>query len=86
VARPLSGGLAHVDAPGLEVDVGVQHQFQRHRLRPQLAADLEAKLVVVVHLFLVGNGFHPQGLGQDPGLVLQDCAVHALLERLEINR
>ena len=33
---------------GLEVDFGAHHQFERHRLRPELAANLDADHVVMI--------------------------------------
>ncbi|MNE98999.1 hypothetical protein D3C80_1976070 [compost metagenome] len=49
---------------GFQVQVGLQHQAQRHRLGPEIAFDLETQRVVV-HL---GRrpGAHSQAVAQDP--------------------
>ena len=35
---------------GLEVDLGADQELERHRLRPELAADLDADHVVMIEL------------------------------------
>ena len=78
---PLALELAHRDVTGLEVDVGVQQQLERHRLRPQLAADAAADLVVAIELVVRDDDLDGQRVGEDARLESEDRLADALLQQ-----
>ena len=58
--------------PGFEIDLGADEQLERHRLRPELAVDLDADDVVMIELAELDERLDLERLGQDARLEIED--------------
>ncbi len=72
--------------PGLEIDFGAHEQLQRHRLRPELAANLDADDVMVVERARLDQGPHLQRIREDARLEVEDGLSYGAFERRHVHR
>src|SRR5947209_20630939 len=77
--------VAHVDLPGLEVELGAQQDLERNRLRPEVAADLELDDVVRIEHARRLERAHDQALGEDARLEVDDGLADPALEHADVE-
>src|SRR6478672_1554346 len=80
-----AGDVAHLDLTGLEVELGAQEDLERHRLRPEVAADLELDDVVRVEDVRRLQRRDLQRVSQDAWLEAKDRLADRVLEAADVE-